>query len=164
MFGSQWSSGGSRAHGRGRRRTVNNDETTARSVAIRFNLQGRRSHRVNEALNEQRPPPTGVRGSSDAAKHPVECERSLTTTGITDCPECGSRVRRSLCKAIGEVAALGSCAPVSVEIFHCDKCDFPQGADGLQCHDRRGAQGACRPCGDRCPTVMEGRRVPEFNA
>jgi hypothetical protein len=70
--------------------------------------------------------PIGVRRSNDPAKRHAERDQSLATNEISGCRECGSRVRRSICKAIGEVAAFGSCVPVRVEIFHCDKCDFAE--------------------------------------
>ncbi len=50
----------------------------------------------------------------------------LATIEILGCPESGARVRRSICTAIGEVAAFCSCVPVTVEIFYCDKCDFAE--------------------------------------
>lgn len=73
-----------------------------------------------------RPTPNRVRGSNNPVKRPAERDQSLTTNEIVGCPECGSRVRRSFCKAIGEVAGFGSCVPVKIEIHQCDECNFAE--------------------------------------
>ena len=62
---------------------------------------------------------------------------------------------RSICTAIGEVPAFGSCVPVTVEIFYCDKCDFAEFSGNWTLDAEPAGEG-----GSQKRPLLPGRRRP----